>query len=235
MDAEAKRAEARPPEHAAAGRALRAAARALEVLGFVILGLGALSARVIAAGEEEIAASTAALIAGDPREATVRARRAAGWYAPGAPHVRVAYERLVALAVAAEKIGDVEASLFAWRAVRTAATETRWLTTPHAEDLAQANEAVARLSAGLPRPHGSRTDSAAAIEQRHLESLARDEAPRAPWVAVLVGSLAIWAGGLWALGRSMRRAGRFAWRASGAAVIAVAVGAALWLLALWRA
>ena len=92
-------------------------------------------------GEKEIALSTAALRAGDPHGAAEHARRAAGWYAPGAPHVRVAYERLLALGTAAEGLGDRDTALYALRGARTAAIETRWLFTPHEEDLERADAA----------------------------------------------------------------------------------------------
>src|SRR5262249_28010126 len=82
---------------------------------------------------------------------------AARWYLPGAPHVDAAYERLAGLAreLAAgdpwsgEPSGrtDPRAALSAWRAVRSAALATRNLWTPHAADLAEANAAIAELSA----------------------------------------------------------------------------------------
>ncbi|MEZ4296383.1 MAG: hypothetical protein R3B70_15535 [Polyangiaceae bacterium] len=131
---------------------------------------------MVVAGEREIARSTDALRAGDPHEAALHARRAAGFYAPGAPHVRVAYERLIALATKAESLGNRPLALFAWEGVRTAALETRWLVTPHAEDLTRANEAIARLQAAESRPPGTRTTPVAAMERDALEALTRDEA-----------------------------------------------------------
>ena len=162
--------------------------------GLAIAGLlvAAVTLRVVSAGEREIAASTAALRNGDARGAAEHARRAAGWYAPGAPHVRVAYERLVALATTAEGLGERELALFAWRGVRTAALETRWLITPHDADLARANRAIARLEAASPRPPGTRTEPPAVIERRQLEALLADESPRTGWIVALVGSAAAW-------------------------------------------
>ena len=80
--------EARSPPRSAAIAVFLGAFR-----GFVIAGVlvAAATLRVITSGEREIAASTDGLRAGDPHAATEHARRAAGWYAPGAPHVRVAY------------------------------------------------------------------------------------------------------------------------------------------------
>jgi len=207
--------------------------KAIAITGLVV---GAATARVIYSGEREIAASTAGLRAGDPHAATAHARRAAGWYAPGAPHVRVAYERLMALGKTAEGIGDREAALYAFRAVHIAATETRWVLTPHADDLLAADRAIARLSAAAPRPPGTRTEPPAKIEREQLEALARDEAPRTPWVIALVAGATAWAlGALWVVSRGITAGGRVdAARALPGVVVACA-GIAAWLLAIWRA
>jgi hypothetical protein len=191
---------------------------------------------VIWAGESEIAASTVALQQADLHEAVTRARRAAGWYAPGAPHVRVAYERLVAIATAAEGRGDRELALFAWRGVRTAAIESRWIVTPHESDLERANRAIARIEAAAPRPPGTRTESPQRIEQLQITALLRDEAPHVPWVIALVVAFVAWAGGAaWSV-RSAARApeGRAFARARPGFVVAIA-GITLWVIALFRA
>jgi hypothetical protein len=218
------------------GRWLLAIARPLQVLAVLGVVVGAASLRVIVAGEREIAASTEALLAGDAREAAVRARRAAGWYAPGAPHVRVAYVRLTALAVRAEGLGDRELALLAWRGVRTAAIETRWLVTPHAHDLARADEAIARLSAAVPRPPGTRTDLPADVERRQLEALTREVSPRTGWVLVLLAGFVGWVGGAsWVARRALAPSGRLALRRAAPGLAVTALGVAMWLLALWRA
>jgi len=230
-----------------------AALKSLAVLGAIV---GGVSLRVVLAGEREIAESTDALRRGDAYAAAVHARRAAGWYAPGAPHVRVAYARLTALATAAEGIGNAEVALLAWRGVRTAVLETRWLLTPHQEDLERADAAIARLSAAQPRPPGTRTEPAAVVERQHLEALARDEAPRRGWVAALVAGFVAWVGGAaWGVHRGVdrdvdrggdrgvdrgvhrgvHRGVRWAWRRAAPALAICAAGVALWLLAIWRA
>lgn len=209
------------------------ALRGLAVAGLVI---GAASMRVVAAGEREIAESTAALRAGDAHAAALHARGAAGWYAPGAPHVRVAYERLVALAQAAEGLGEAETALFAWRAVRSAALETRWLVTPHEEDLARANAAIARISAAAPRPPGTRTEPAAAVERQHLELLARDEAPRVGWVVALVAAFVAWvAGAVWVVRGAVTVTGQWLWRRAAPGLAVCAVGVTVWLVSIWQA
>ena len=225
--------EARPPARSVAIATFLGAFRGLALTGLL---LGAATLRVVTSGEREIAASTDGLRAGDPQRATEHARRAAGWYAPGAPHVRVAYERLLALATTAEGVGDREASLFAWRAVRTAAIETRWLVTPHAADLERANLAIARLEAAAPRPPGTRTDPPAQVEREQLEALSRDEAPRTPWVIALVLAAAAWIGGsILVVRRGITAGGQVSWARATPGIVVTAAGIALWLLAIWRA
>jgi hypothetical protein len=220
----------------ARARTLRTLLRIISAFSVVGLLFGAVTARVIFAGEAEIGASTAALQKADLHEATVRARRAAGWYAPGAPHVRVAYERLIAIATAAEGHGDRELALLAWRGIRTAAIETRWIVTPHEADLDRANRAIARIEAAAPRPPGTRTEPPQRIEQRQIDALLRDEAPRVAWVVLLVAAFVAWAGGAaWSVRQaSGAEAGQTWARARPGFVVALA-GIALWVVALLRA
>lgn len=211
---------------------VRGAKIALVVLALV----AAVTGRVIVAGEREIALSTAALRAGDPHEAALHARRAAGYYAPGAPHVRVGYERLVALAVKAESAGDRATAMFAWQGVRTAAIETRWIVTPHAADLERANAEIARLQAAEARPLGTRTEPVKVIERDALLALSRDEAPHVPWVIALVLGLSAWAAGAALLvRRGVTRSGEVVWSRAGTALALTAAGVLVWLLAIWRA
>jgi hypothetical protein len=209
---------------------------ALRVAAVFGLGLGLATVRVIISGEKEIAASTQALERGDPREAAVRARRAAGWYAPGAPHVRVAYDRLQALARAAEERHRLDLALLAWRSVRSAAIETRWLMSPHRDELDRANREIARLSAGLPRAPDARAASEDRVVADQLNVLLRQEAPRLPWVVALVTGFVAWTLGLvWWARRVAGVAGQTQWSRAMWPALLVLLGAALWLLAAWRA
>ncbi|APR85522.1 Hypothetical protein A7982_10871 [Minicystis rosea] len=206
---------------------------ALAALGLVI---GAATARVVSSGEKEIALSTAGLRAGDAHAAAEHARRAAGWYAPGAPHVRVAYERLLALGTAAEGLGDRELALFAFRGVRTAALETRWLVIPYEDDLEKANRAIARLAADAPRAPGLRAEPPLKIEREQLDALARDEAPRTGWVVALVAAALAWAAGaVWMVRRAVSPEGAIRWQRALPGAAITGAGVLLWLLAIWRA
>jgi hypothetical protein len=221
-----------PRQGTTIGWILRAAKVAF-VIGAVV---AAITARVIVAGEREIALSTAALRSGDPHEAALRARRAAGYYAPGAPHVRVAYERLIALATKAESVSDRSTALYAWQGVRTAAIETRWLVTPHAADLERANAAIARLQAAEERPLGTRAEPAKVIERDALAALSRDEAPRVSWVIVLVAGFVAWTiGAALIVRRGVTSTGQVVWSRTGTAIAITAAGVLAWLVAIWRA
>jgi hypothetical protein len=210
--------------------------RVLSTVALVGLVVFALTARVIWAGESEIAESSAALRRGDAQEAVVHARRAAGFYAPGAPHVRVAYERLVAIATAAEGLGDRDLALLAWRGIRTASIETRSFYVPHAADLDRANAAIARIEAAAPRPPGTRTEPPQRIEDKLHDALLRDEAPRTPWVVALLAGLVAWAGGAaFAVREATRAVDRVEFSKAKLGALVALGGVIVWVLALWRA
>ena len=203
---------------------------------FVAIVVAAITLRVVVAGELEIAASTQALLAGDPREATLHARAAATWYAPGAPHVRVAYERLLALGDAAEKRQNREIALLAFRSVRVASASTRWLIVPHAADVVRANEAVARIDSNVPRPPKTSLEPAPGIERAELETLARDTGPRREWIAALVVAFATWGLGLGSvLFRAIDESGKIAWGRARIGLGVALAGLVLWGVALYFA
>lgn len=87
-----------------------------------------------------------AIAKGAPIAAIDHYETAARWYLPLAPHVDDAYGKLRGLTASS----DPAISLAAWRAIRSAARATRSLWTPHADDLAAADAAIARLSARDP-------------------------------------------------------------------------------------
>ncbi len=218
---------------AGAAAAIKAALRIGLVVVVVVSGL---VARVIVAGELAIAESSRALLEGDARSATEHARSAALWFAPGAPHVRVAYGRLMALAKAAEERHDAETALRAYRAVMTASSSTRWITTPHRDDAALAAAAIARIESTEPRPAATALDPTPAVEKAELEALSRTSGPRVGWLAVLAVSFVALAGGLaWMILRAFDASGRLALdRARWAGILTVA-GVVGWGVALWYA
>lgn len=217
-----------------AGRALLM--RGVGVLLAAVLALAVATLRVVYEGEMELAASSAALLSGDPHEAAVRARRAAAWYAPGAPHVEVAYARLAALATEAEAVQRVDIALLCWRGVRSAAMESRWIWTPHQRELDRANAEIARLESRLPRTGELAAEANETIERAWLARLAAGSTPSRTWTVVLVGSFATWAVGLvLVLWRATDAAGRVAWRRAASGIALTCAGVAGWVTALLAA
>lgn len=119
--------------------------RALVIIAIVVAALATLAVRVVIEGRNALAEGDAALVAKRPIDAIAAWETAARWYLPLAPHVDEAYASLTLIAKS-----DPRVALVAWRAVRRAATATRSLWTPHADDLATANAAIAKLSAEHP-------------------------------------------------------------------------------------
>ncbi len=190
------------------------------------------SVRVIYSGEAEIAAGTRALRDGQAREAIACSARAAEWYVPAAPHVRVAYGRLIRIAEAAEENRRHELALVAWRSLRAAAKSTRWIYSPYEKEGQRANREIARLMAlGSTRPK-----PLAALQQEYLQELMRDETPRVPWVLLLLFGLgAFCVGTVVAVKRMAGSFGELKWTAGRTPLLVALLGAAAWLLALWRA
>jgi hypothetical protein len=202
------------------------------IMAIVVAVAGAATGRVVYSGEAEIAASTAALDAGDAREAIVRARRAAGWYVPGAPHVHVAYRRLTALAHAAEVHRRDDLALQAWRGVRAASIETRWIVAPHDSDRRQADAQIARLAAKV----SGDVAPDATIARVQLEALGRQTAPRPLGVAGLLGGFVLVAAGLvLAARRGAGPAGNVDLLRARPGLVLAVVGVVFWLLSLWQA
>jgi hypothetical protein len=181
----------------------------LRVFVAVVLLLGLLSLRVVLAGEAAIARGTEALEAGDVVRAIAESETAASWYAPGAPHVRVAYARLSAIADEAERRKKRTVALAAHRAVIAASEQTRWLVTPHADDAQRSREAVARLEATGPRSESQASEPAQSIEAAQLRAMARELGPRRGFALLFVVSfVCVLAGVVLLLWRAVDETGR---------------------------
>jgi hypothetical protein len=205
------------------------------VLLLGVLALAALTGRAVIDGEEQMRLSDATFDQGDLRAATEHARRGAVLYAPGAPHVQAAYERLHAIAVGAESAGKHELAQAAWRAMRGAALETRHVWVPRAAELARANDNLARLSGSDPKAQLGAAEAAAALDRAKSE-LERDHAPAALWIGVLVAGFLLSALGLGlAALRGVTPEGKLVVRDARLALVLSAVGAACWTLAVLRA
>lgn len=188
------------------------------------------TARSVYDGERALSACDDALRAKDRPTATARAREAATWYVPGAPHVPAAYARLVHIARTSEAEGDRESALLAWRAVRTAIVDSGFAIRTHEAELAAANRAILRLSAPEPGTTLIAPDDQAALDRRLETLLARRERARGPYVGLLFASLVVVLGSAVALLRldavKMTRS---------LALVGVAVGFVAYAVAVWLA
>jgi len=208
--------------------------RAIVIAAIVLAGVGALALRVVLEGRAALAEGDQAHDAKRPADAIAAWETAARWYLPGAPHVDEAYARLIHLA------GDPDSAprlaLAAWRAVRGAARATRSLWTPHEGDLADADAAIARLSADDPEASLAGGADHAARVAWHRRELARDPRPRPRAVALACLGIAAWLSGAgWLVRRGIDRAGRLARRPALAAAALTAAGLAAWAIGLYTA
>jgi hypothetical protein len=165
--------------------------RALIPLAITIAVVGALAARVIVSGRAALAAGDAAAASGNLDLAIERWETAARWYLPLAGHVDDAYARLLELAGK-----DHRHALAAWRAVRSAALATRGLWTPHSDDLATANAAIAEIASRDPEGAIAGGPDAAARKTFHTERLARDPGPSRGAVALFALGIACFLTGI---------------------------------------
>ena len=212
-------------------------ARALQRLALLIFFLlaigGALAARVILEGQSELAASDAAFDAGDLRPALEHARRSATLYAPGAPHVDHAYERLIAIAQGAEAAGQPKIAFLAWQAVRSAALESRHVWVSHPAELERANENLSRLEA-LAR--GTGESEQGKVQGQALSRLSADSAPAPGWIAVLGAGFLVALSGLALFAfRGLDKSGNVSVRRAQVGLVLFAIGPACWAFAAYKA
>jgi hypothetical protein len=207
--------------------------RRIVVIAAVVLALfGALAIRVVLEGRSALAAGDDWVSRGKPAEAIRAFEASARWYLPLAPHVDEAYARLRELT----KSTEPQVSLRAWRAIRSAARATRALWTPHSEDLAAADAAIAKLAANDPQGAPVENDSPAAREAWHQARLSRD--PRPSIGAALVAGLgiALWIGGAVVLARrGLTAAGGIVRRPALIGGIMIVVGLVCWFGGLYNA
>jgi hypothetical protein len=162
--------------------------RVLVVVAIVLAGVGALGVRVIRAGQSALADGDAAIADQRPRDAIAAWERSARWYFPAAPHVDEAYARLRTLAA------NNPGSLAPWYAIRRAAHATRSLWTPHADDLAAADAAIAQVSS-------ARQEDPARLAW-HQARLAEPTRPGVGSTVLAVLGIAAWLAGI---GVTLRR------------------------------
>jgi len=214
--------------------AARGLLQRLSLLAFVVVLIGAaLTARVILDGGAELAASNAAFDRGELVPSLEHARRSATLYAPGAPHVTLAYERLIAIAIGAEAAGQPKVAFLAWQAVRSAALESRHVWLPRQSELDRANQNLARLEALARDP--TEADQSKTQTQA-LSRLVADDAPAPAWILVLgVGFLLSLVGLALSAARGLDASGKVSLGRARLGLLLLAIGAACWTLAAYKA
>ncbi|MBI4511932.1 MAG: hypothetical protein HY698_20025 [Deltaproteobacteria bacterium] len=202
----------------------------------VVFCLGVILTRVFWDGRKALAAGEAALARDDTHEAIASFRRAARWYAPLAPHVTRAYERLESVARNAEKTGDSRLALEAWQAIRSSVMATRSTYVPFPDKLTAANERIAALMARLEGENADPGKSEAERKAWHLDLLSRDEAPKVGWSLVAILGLCAWVGGgFFFAWRGISDQDRLVPRAASHAGIVIVLGLIAWVLGLYKA
>jgi hypothetical protein len=206
--------------------------RLILVAALVLALLGALAIRVVVEGRGALATGDDWLARGKPAEAIRAFEASARWYLPLAPHVDDAYARLRDQT----KSADPAIALRAWRAIRSAARATRSLWTPHEDDLAAADAAIAKLAANDPQGAPVDNDSPAYREAWHQARLSRDT--RASLGSALLAGFGIllWIGGAVVVARrGISEAGALVRRPALLGGIAIVVGLVCWFAGLYNA
>ncbi|MFH0903449.1 MAG: hypothetical protein V2A73_22700 [Pseudomonadota bacterium] len=205
-------------------------------MAVLLVCLGVIAGRTLWDGRKALLSGDAAYGRGEVEEAIAAWRRAARWYSPAAPHVRVAYGRLESVAREAEQRGDSRQALAAWQAIRSSCLSTRSFYVPYADHLAVANERIAALMASMEGPDA---DPGKTEEERrawHQALLSRDPSPSVGWTLVALLGLAGWIGGavLFAF-KGISPEEKLNRRAAIRAVVLIAAGLLTWMLGLYWA
>lgn len=193
--------------------------RALIIAGIAIAVVAVISLRAVIAGRGALAEGDDWMLRGKPALAVRSYEAAARWYVPLAPHVDAAYSRL-------RDLTKSPVEPLAWQAIRSAARATRSLWQPHAADLADADAAIARLSARDPEAGAGAGQTTGGREGWYRARYAEDPRPSIG-AAVLAGFGIVLM--LVGIGVVVRR--RPSWVAGGMIV----VGVACWLVGLYNA
>ena len=160
--------------------------------------LGAFAVRVVTSAAAELRAGDAYRVHGQLEAALVHYRRAARWYAPGSPYHVQALSKLGAIGAQAERDGDSELALSAYRAIRAAIMSTRSFYIPERARLVAADERIATLMAAQPAPPMDAGKSRAQLRAEHLALLSEDPGPSVLWSIVLLIGFAAWVFGAFA-------------------------------------
>ncbi|HEY8429084.1 MAG TPA: hypothetical protein VIL20_11945 [Sandaracinaceae bacterium] len=165
-------------------RAIRPLARGVAIAGVLV---AVVAVRVVSASHAELRRGEQLLAQRDADAAILALRRSARWYAPGNPYARTALERLSRIGADAERAGDVERALAAYRAIRGAILGSRSVFVPHRRMLEHADARIAALTARAA-PDGPG-------EAEILAELRAPPGPHLAWTLVLLAGWIAWTAG----------------------------------------
>lgn len=152
-----------------------------------------LSARAVLEARAEAAHAEVALAAADVDGAIVRLRASARWYAPLNFYASDSLAQLEQIASAAEKRGEHERALSAWRAIHASIHATRSFYIPHTARLARADERIAALMAAEPPAAIEKSRSPTERKADYLALLSPAE-PRLFGVLLAITGFLTWVG-----------------------------------------
>ena len=162
------------------------------------LVLAVLVTRVVSSASAELHKADLLLAEGDIDGSIVHYRRAARWYAPGSPFHVAALTKLAALGAQAERKGETDRALSAYRAIRSAIMSARSFYTPEPKRLRFADRKIAELMASLPPPPIDAGKSREQLRAEHLALLESGNGPNIFWTWVVLLGFIGWVGGAYA-------------------------------------
>lgn len=172
--------------------AVQSAVRATVVCSILLC---AFLVRVVTAAAGELSLGREYAARGDQVAAIVHLRRAARWYAPGSPYHVEALSELATIGAHAERDGDAELALSAYRGIRSAIMSARSFYVPQADRLAAANARIADLMAARPPPPMDAGKSREQLRKEHLALLTANHDPALGWTLLLLTGLLTWVSG----------------------------------------
>src|SRR5579883_2843132 len=203
-----------------------------KILFLALFTLGALALRVGISGRSCHQKAQAELAAGHIDEGIFWLGRSARWYLPFAPWVSTSLAELDQIGQKAIASHDIDVALAAYQEIRGATLGTRSFYTPYTQQLNAANQQIARLMAEKEAPLRP-NDSLQARIDFHTALLAKDEAPKVPFVLIALSGFALWVGaGFFFCFRAVDDNARLLHPQALRSLLAFAIGAALFLIGL---
>ena len=158
--------------------------------------LAMIAGRVLYGSWDAWREGTAARQAGNLPQAITHFERAIHYYAPGSPWVASSVEALRAIGEAAEREGNRELALSAFRTLRSSLYAVRSTYTPFAGMIPRCNEKIAELVAHDPAYRARFPElSPEGLKARVTSNLTRNEAPDVFWSLVVELGFFGWVGG----------------------------------------